>query len=137
MCVHACRITHVISILSASQLHFLANKNPELADRTTIGEHVALLSGPTHSRPQTVTVKNNEAWAWGRGWALLFIRYTVPQVTRCSDGSKLAQTTALQTFRVFLYLMKIRDEPITKNGRLADSINRQPITMYNRPINRH
>ena len=27
LCVHACRITHAISILSASQLHLLANKN--------------------------------------------------------------------------------------------------------------
>ena len=29
--VHARRITHVISILSASQLHFLSNNNAELA----------------------------------------------------------------------------------------------------------
>ena len=31
LCVRAYRITHVVSILSASQLHFLANKNAELA----------------------------------------------------------------------------------------------------------
>ena len=30
LCVDACRITHVIGILSVSQLHFLANKNAEL-----------------------------------------------------------------------------------------------------------
>ena len=36
-----------------------------------------------------------------------------------------------------LVLVLCRDEPITKNCRLADSMNRQPITMYNRPINRH
>ena len=108
LCVHACRITHVISILSASQLHFLANRNPELAGRTNIGEHVPLLSGPTHSCPQTTafTAKSNEKWAWGRGWALLSIRYTVPQVTRGSDGSELAQTTTLQLL-VSLYLMKV------------------------------
>ena len=32
LCVHAFRITHVISIFVASQLAFLANRNPELAD---------------------------------------------------------------------------------------------------------
>ena len=31
LCVRACRITHVISIIAASQLHFLANRNAELA----------------------------------------------------------------------------------------------------------
>ena len=30
----ALRITHVIGIISASQLHFLANKNTELAGRS-------------------------------------------------------------------------------------------------------
>ena len=30
-CARAFRITHVISIFSASQLRFLANRNPELA----------------------------------------------------------------------------------------------------------
>ena len=34
LCVRACRITHVISIISISQLHFLANKNAELASRS-------------------------------------------------------------------------------------------------------
>ena len=32
LCARAFRITHVISIFLASQLHFLANRNPELAD---------------------------------------------------------------------------------------------------------
>ena len=31
VCVCACRTTYVISILSASKLHFLANKNAALA----------------------------------------------------------------------------------------------------------
>ena len=30
LCVHAYRITHLITIIPASQLHFLANKNAEL-----------------------------------------------------------------------------------------------------------
>ena len=29
--VHACRITHLITIMAASQLHFLANENTKLA----------------------------------------------------------------------------------------------------------
>ena len=32
--LHACRITHLITIIAASQLHFLANKNAELAGRS-------------------------------------------------------------------------------------------------------
>ena len=32
LCARAFRITHVISIFVASQLDFLANRNPELAD---------------------------------------------------------------------------------------------------------
>ena len=32
LCARAFRIVHVISIFLASQLHFLANRNPELAD---------------------------------------------------------------------------------------------------------
>ena len=48
LCVHECRTTHVISsILSASQLHFLRNKNAELAVNCIIMEQVALLSGRT------------------------------------------------------------------------------------------
>ena len=31
LCVHAYHITHVISIMPASQFHFQANKNAELA----------------------------------------------------------------------------------------------------------
>ena len=32
--VNACRITHLITIMAASQLHFLANKNAEMAGRS-------------------------------------------------------------------------------------------------------
>ena len=32
LCARAFRITHVISIFLDSQLHFLANRNPELGD---------------------------------------------------------------------------------------------------------
>ena len=46
MCARAFRITHVISIFPASQLHFLANRNPE-QNCINIGAHVTLLSGPT------------------------------------------------------------------------------------------
>ena len=46
-----CRIRRVINILSACQLHFLANKNGEPGwwqpVNCIIGEQVALLSGPT------------------------------------------------------------------------------------------
>ena len=32
-------------------------------------------------------------------------------------------------------LIRYRDEPITQNCRLADSIHQRPITTYNQPIN--
>ncbi len=34
LCVHARRITHLMTIIPASQLHFLANENAELASRS-------------------------------------------------------------------------------------------------------
>ena len=34
LCDRACRITHLISIMAASQLHVLANENGELAGRS-------------------------------------------------------------------------------------------------------
>ena len=50
---HVALRTLIISIFSASQLHFLANRNAELAGAwqpvncINIGRHVALLSGPS------------------------------------------------------------------------------------------
>ena len=66
------------------------------------------------------------------------------QSRKCSTKFHFINTLILVVFLTFhvtgtdiIEIILDRDEPITKNCRLADSINRQPITMYNRPINRH
>ena len=55
MGVRACRVAHLITIVAASQLHFVANESAELAGRSRwaawvcmgIQHHIALLSEPT------------------------------------------------------------------------------------------
>ena len=75
MCVHARRITHVLSILSASQLHFLSKP----VNCKNIGEHVALLSALLSIRYTCGIILNNIIFEFL--YVSLFLCFTILYVS--------------------------------------------------------